>query len=40
MYCKFYFYDLAKDLMSENFDLCSKLMEADDLEYVQTLVIH
>lgn len=39
LYWKYFFYDLAQDLMSDNKSYCNKLMEKDDLEYVKTLVM-
>jgi len=40
MYCKYYFYDLAKELMADNTNYCNKLLDADDFDYLSTLILH
>lgn len=39
LYCKYYFYDLASELIHENPKFCQKLIEKDDFDYINTLII-
>ncbi|CAI2360637.1 unnamed protein product [Moneuplotes crassus] len=39
LYCKYFFYDLANELIHENPKYCQKLIEKDDLEYISTLIL-
>jgi tetratricopeptide repeat protein 30 len=39
LYWKYYFYDLASELIQENPKFCQKLIEKDDLEYINTLIL-
>jgi tetratricopeptide repeat protein 30 len=39
LYCKYFFYDLANELIVENPKFCQKLIEKDDLDYISTLIL-
>ena len=39
LYWKYYFYDIASELIAENPKFCQKLIEKDDYDYIATLII-
>jgi hypothetical protein len=39
LYCKYFFFDLANELMNENPKFCEKLLERDDFEYINSLIL-
>ncbi|CDW79337.1 tpr domain containing protein [Stylonychia lemnae] len=39
LYCKYFFFDLANELIQENPKFCESLLEKDDFDYIQTMIL-